>query len=62
MAEPIIPFKDYELLMQLGEEQYKANILQIANTLTNNRKMTLLLLIEFFKEKFLPRTKANKMT
>ena len=62
MAEPIIPFKDYEHLMQLTEDQYKHNILTIANTLTNNRKMTLLLLIEFFKEKFLPRTKANKMT
>lgn len=45
MAEPIIPFKDYEHLMQLTEEQYKVNILQIANALTNNRKMALLLLI-----------------
>lgn len=45
MVQPIIPFKDYELLMQLSEEQYKVNILQIVNTLTNNRKMTLLLLI-----------------
>lgn len=62
MAEPIIPFKDYEHLMQLSDEQYKSYILQIANTLTNNRKMALLLLIEFFKDKFLPRTKANKMT
>jgi hypothetical protein len=44
-VQPIIPFKDYELLMQLSEEQYKVNILQIVNTLKNNRKMTLLLLI-----------------
>ena len=61
LAEPIIPFKDFLFLMEANANELKKCVAKVVASLSLCRKMTLLLLIDFFRDKLFVKSTQNLM-